>query len=152
MNLMVRLTFCAMLFCLASDVQADIFRGKLKPAGCCETANCAPCSYACCPEVKTEKVKKHYWETECKPVCIPKVHCPLLDFFRKDKKDPCTSQDACGRPLNSLCAEVRMVKKLKKVEYECEKCVVEWNVRCVSTGCAKACDSYGNPAGCCQTK
>ncbi len=150
MKLIQSAMLMSLLLALSTSVEAGIFSGKCKPAGCCDNVDCSPCSYTCCPTVKTEKVKKHCWETECKPVCIPKVQCPLFNFFRKDKCDPCTEVDACGRPLSSLCAEVRMVKKLKKVEYECEKCVVEWNVRCVSPGCGKCCDTIGAPGGCCK--
>lgn len=140
----------SLMLCAVSQVEAGLFSGKCKPAGSCDSVQCDSCRYVCCPEVKTEKVKKHCWETECKPVCIPKVRCPLFDFFRKDKCDPCTALDANGRSLSGACAEVRMVKKLKKVEYECEKCVVEWNVRLVSNGCSKGCTFDSQPGSCCR--
>lgn len=144
----------ALLLLLAMTISAEAgwLSGKCKPEGCCDNVSCAPCSYVCCPEVKQEKVKKYCWEVECVPVCVPKVKCPLFSFFSKDKCDPCTDLDACGRPLSSLCADVKMVKKLKKVEYECEECVVEWKVQCVSNNCGKSCDGYGVPGSCTQIK
>ena len=152
MKIIQSLAVMCVLLSYTSSVEAGFFNGKAKPAGCCDNARCEPCSYTCCPEVKTVKVKKYCWEVECKPVCIPKVNCPLFSFFRKDNCDPCTELDACGRPLSSLCAEVRTVKKLKKVDYECEKCVVEWKVQCTTPGCGKCCDGFGVPGSCCQVK
>lgn len=141
-----------LLLVMASEIEAGLFPGKCKPPGCCDHVECGPCGYACCPEAKTEKVKKHCWETECEAICVPRVQCPLFNFFRKDKCDPCTELDASGRPLSSLGSDVRMVKKLKKVEYECEKCVVEWKVQKVSPGCAKCGAGTGAPGDCCKIK
>lgn len=102
--------------------------------GCpqCTPANgtCCPDHYTCCPEVKSEKVKKSCWQTECEPVCIPPVRCPLFDCFRQDHCDPCAGPLFGGRFLSGSCGKIRVVNKLKKVDYECEKCAVEWHARC----------------------
>ncbi len=152
MKLIQSILLFSLFVSLSTSAQAGLFPVKCKPAGCYDNVECAPCSYTCCPEVKTEKVKKHCWEVECEPVCIPEVQCPLFNFFRKNKCEPCSDVDVFGRPLNSLRAKVRVVKKLKKVEYECEKCVIEWNVQCLSAGSRKSRDTTGVESGCCQIR
>ncbi len=152
MRLFKYLPLLSLLIALSSTSEAGIFGGKCKPTGSCDTVACAPCHYTCCPELKTVKVKKHCWETECEPVCIPRVQCPLFNFFRKTDCDPCTEILFNGRSLNGRCADVRVVKKLKKVSYECEKCVVEWNVRCVSSRAKKSCDGISVSGSCCQMR
>jgi hypothetical protein len=124
--------------------------GFQKPA-CAEDCCVEPCSLVCCAEVKTVKEKKHCWEVECEPVCIPKVRCPLFSFFTGHKADSCTG---CGTEgcvddcCDAQCGKVRMVRKLKKKEYECEKQVVEWTVRSANPGCGK-CGEGCAPASCC---
>ena len=152
MKRILNFSLLLMMIALSSTSEAGFFRGKCKPTGSCDSVSCAPCNYTCCPEVKTVKVKKHYWETECEPICIPKVQCPLFRFFRKSNCDSCTDAPFNGCSLRGRCAEVRVVKKLKKVSYETEKCVVQWNVRCVSSGAGKSCGSCGATGSCCQIK
>jgi hypothetical protein len=85
----------------------------------------------CCPECGAVKVceptptvikeKKYKWECECVDICIPGVKCPWA---------PCCEPPPCGK--------VKTVKKLKKIEYECEKCGYKWNV---TTVCCEPCTS-----------
>ncbi len=128
--------------------------GSCKPQGYCNSA-CSPCQLVCCAEVKTEKVKKHCWEVECEHICVPRVQCPLLNCLTGNTcEDPCSSRNLLGKCIGKLCGDVKCVRKLKKKEYECEKCVVEWSVKCASgcgscTGCQKPCCGP-TPLGCCQ--
>jgi len=86
--------------------------------GChsCPDCGCKTCRV----ERETIKEKKHCWEIECKDVCIPKFKWPWED---------CCCLPECGR--------VRTVKKLKKVEYECEKCGYKWTIEQVCNGCGQ---------------
>ncbi|TWT59011.1 hypothetical protein KOR42_23990 [Thalassoglobus neptunius] len=140
----------ALIVSASSQATAGNFLGACKPTGCCETVNCPPCQLVCCPETKAEKVKKHCWEIECEPICVPRVRCPLFDFFRKDQCDQCDAMSANGGSYCNRCADVKMVRKLKKVEYECEKCVVEWKVHRVPVSAGKCCDGAPPALGCTQ--
>jgi hypothetical protein len=83
---------------------------------CCNT--CPKCDYGVCEPVLTEiGVKKHCWQVECKPVCIPAF---------KWWWEPCCEPPPCGK--------VRNIKTLKKVEYECKKCGYKWEATCVVCG------------------
>ena len=133
---------------------AECVPGACKPANCCQDATCSPCTLVCQPEVRMEMVKKSGWEVECEYICVPKVHCPLFRFFgKRDDCETCVSgngNNCFGRPR---CAKVKQVKKLKQVNYECQECVVEWNLRCVSAGCSHTgclkCRSCGPTPGAC---
>jgi hypothetical protein len=78
---------------------------------------CPDCGNAVCvPTIETVKQKKHYWEVECKQICIPHIRWPW--------------QSCCEPPK---CGRVKTVSVLKKVEYECEKCGCKWEVK---NGCS----------------
>lgn len=139
-------------------------------AGCgCEKATgcsnhcCEPCMLVCSAETKMVKVKKHGWEVECEHVCIPKVHCPLFKLFgcgsacsagsngcqncgEAGCNGQCCSNGGCN-PQGS-CGRIRTVRKLKKEEFEVEKCVVEWSVKKCAGSCGKCCDACA-PESCC---
>ena len=91
---------------------------------CC----CPDCGYKVCqaiPEVK--KVKKSYFEVECKDICIPKFRLPW---------------QMCCEPK---CGKVKTVKVLKKKSIECEKCGYKWEITYVGSGCT---DAGCTDAGC----
>jgi hypothetical protein len=78
---------------------------------------CPDCGNAVCvPTFEAKKEKRHYWEVECKQICIPHIRWPW--------------QSPCEPPK---CGRVKTVNVLKKVEYECEKCGCKWEVK--SVGC-----------------
>lgn len=129
--------------------------GCEKPVGCCQNC-CEPCMLVCCPETKIVKEKKHAWDLECEHVCIPKVHCPLFNLFGCCSKlstccqncgDSACSGNCCSGQQGS-CGKIRTVRKLKKVEFEVEKCVVEWKVRKSAWNAGKCCDGCP-PQSCC---
>ena len=136
-------------------------------AGCgCEKATgcndhcCGPCMLVCSAEKKTLKVKKHGWELECEHVCIPKVHCPLFRCFGSRSAAPACCQNCGDSNCNGncsangscnpqgACGRIRTVRKLKKEEYEVEKCVVEWSVKKCGGSCGKSCDACPPQSGC----
>lgn len=81
--------------------------GHLRGGACCPD-----CGHKICqPEPITTKEKKHCWEIECKDICIPAI---------KWWWEPCCTPPKCG--------QVKTIKVLKKVEYECEKCGYKWKV------------------------
>lgn len=138
--------------------------GCRKPAGCCDTVSCQPCMLICRPEIKTKTEKKHCWEVECDYVCVPKVQCPISAWIRsKIHGDAESCCDTCGTAGCNGCetgvcnqtplhARIRTVRRLKKVEYECEKCVVEWHIEQCSAcngleDCKSGCTSV-SPSSC----
>jgi hypothetical protein len=121
--------------------------GFQKPA-CAEECCVEPCGMVCCATVKTVSEKKHCFEVECVPVCIPKVHCPLFRFFASNNPSGCGEEDCDGGCCDGLCGEVRVVHKLKKTSYECEKQVVVWSVRRIDAGCAKCSEGCAPAGGC----
>ena len=157
---MIQVAMLAIMVAAPSIASAGLM-DCLKGGGCC--AEKVTCCTKCVPEYKTEKVKKHCWCTECDEVCIPPVTLPCCKsmFGKLCGRGKCggCSDGSCGscgsccetkccnngllKKLFGCCAgcRTRCVSKLKKHEYECEKCVVEW--KCVRCGC---CDN-----GCCET-
>ena len=136
--------------------------GCEKPTGCSNHC-CEPCMLVCSAETKMVKVKKHGWEVECEHVCIPKVHCPLFKLFgcgsacsaasngcqncgEAGCNGQCCSNGGCNQ--HGACGRIRTVRKLKKEEYEVEKCVVEWSVKKCAGSCGKCCDACA-PQSCC---
>ena len=85
---------------------------------------CPQCASKVCVAVpETVKEKRHCWKVECKEICIPKFRWPW---------------QACCTPQ---CGKVKTVKVLKKVEYECEHCGYQWEIKtvgCEGAGCAQA--------------
>ncbi len=77
----------------------------------CSPMNCLPCQKnTCCPEAEIKKQTKHCWDVQCKEICIPAIRLPWSK----------RGQRRCGR--------VRMVKVLKKVEYEVETITDHWRI------------------------
>jgi hypothetical protein len=80
---------------------------------------CPDCgSSVCVPSFEKVKEKKHCWCVECEQICIPRFRWPW--------------QSCCELPK---CGRVKNVKRLKKIEYECEKCGCKWDVQ--SVGCCE---------------
>lgn len=96
---------------------------------------------ACHVEPKLEKKKKHCWEIECVDICIPSICFPWT------KKKECRT--GCMEPR---CGRVITVHRLKKKEYECDKCGYEWKMEDCPTCCPRPCcplpahEIYGPPA------
>lgn len=112
MKRLVTILAVALAVFSAETVMADLFEGSC--------LSCKKCDGVCNPKCSTEKFKKHCWDVEAKPVCIPAVKYPW--------ESCCTLK--CGR--------ARCVNTLKKHEYEREKNVVKWDasgVVCAQPGC-----------------
>ncbi|MHB0955469.1 MAG: hypothetical protein ACYC0X_03730 [Pirellulaceae bacterium] len=77
---------------------------------------CPNCHHVCQFSWEKEKVTKHCWRTECKPICIPTITFPW--------------QDGCA----PKCARVKYVNVLKKHEYECERCKYKFTPVCTECG------------------
>lgn len=112
------------------------------------SSDCAESCRLCCqPEYKTEKIKRHCYQTQCKAVCIPPITlpcCRLSRCFRGVAADGCCDDDCCNSGLlQKLCSRlttcrIRHVNTYKKVEYECgTKCVCEWKAVPCATGCCE---------------
>lgn len=134
------------LMCVCSAAFAEC--GPCTLPGCSDS-----CRLCCQPEYKTEKVKRHCFQTECKPICIPPVTlpcCRLSSCFRRAGDGSCCDDDCRNIGLlQKLCSRltacrIQHVNTYKKVEYDCgTKCVCKWNVVPCAAGC---CDQ-----GCCDT-
>jgi hypothetical protein len=82
--------------------------------GSIQGKHCPQCDHSVCHAVpETTKQEKHCWQVECKEICIPAIKWPW---------SPCCEPPRCGK--------VKMVKVLKKVEYECERCGYRWEIQC----------------------
>ncbi len=75
---------------------------------------CPSCGEQCYLDISEGKEKKHYWEVETKQVCIPPVNFPWHGCKKSVDQLMCTP------------ARTRLVRVLKKKEYECPKCKYEW--------------------------
>lgn len=131
--------------------------GCAKATNCCQNC-CEGCILVCSPECRTVKEKKHGWEVECEHVCIPKVRCPLFNLFGCGSGSSVCCQNcgdnSCqgncdGSCQQASCGKIRTVRKLKKVEYEVEKCVVEWKVKQCAWDSGKCCNGCPPPQTCC---
>jgi hypothetical protein len=114
---------------------------------------CPQCDHTCKFSVDTDKEAKHCYDSECEPICIPKVVFPW-----QKKKACCNSCNSCaggcdacaGTGCDGSCgggskccnynngACIRYVNKLKKYEYECEVCKYKWEA---IRGCGNGCGS-----------
>jgi hypothetical protein len=74
---------------------------------CCPP-HCPNCKAYCTFEWEKASEAKHCWCVAHKAICIPKITFPWED---------------CCEPK---CARVKWVKRLKKLEYECEHCKCKW--------------------------
>lgn len=100
---------------------AAVLAGTQTWAGHCHhcKVKCPQCECTSCVPVRTEiKDKKHTFEVECKPICIPGWKWPW--------------QSCCEPPP---CGHVKSVKVLKKVDYECKRCGWKWEAPCAPCGC-----------------
>lgn len=85
--------------------------------GRCPT--CPQCEHKICvPTPEVVKEKKHCWQVECKDICIPAIRWPWQS---------CCSPRKCG--------QVKTIKVLEKVDYECEKCGYKWEIKRVGCDC-----------------
>ena len=154
---------CSLLLIASSTCHAGWNEscGCQKPSSCMNNCCAEPCMLMCCPECKTVKVKEHCWEVDCEYVCVPKVQCPSLLTLLGLKKASCLSCDGCGQSgcdgrccngtgcnQGPLCGKIKAVKKLRKVETEVEKQVVEWKVKACAMDYSKCCNGTA-PASCC---
>lgn len=150
----------ASIFCLLTGpLIAGADCGCEKATGCSNHC-CEPCMLVCSAEASTVKVKKHGWELECEHVCIPKVHCPLFSLFGCGSAAPacchkcgestcngnCSANGGCNQ--FGACGRIRTIRKLKKEEYEVEKCVVEWSIRKCPGSCGKCCNACPPQSSC----
>ncbi len=99
-----------------------ILTSQFTAAGECGCAiKCPHCRHVCkltCEEVNE---KKHCWQVECKPICIPRVKFPW---------------EKCSDPPK--CARLKYVYVLKKIEFECPSCKYVWHPVCKS--CTEPCE------------
>lgn len=99
--------------------------------GCCE-AECPCCQYFCkhvCKLTKeTEDEKKHCWNVQCKPICIPKIRFPW---------------EKCCQPKG---ATLKYVHVLKKHEYKCPSCKYVWTPVCKECNSCDDCQSNVHPS------
>ena len=152
---------------LLTVVSAECNAGLFDGCGCQKPDNCInhgcsePCMLICCPEYKTVKEKTYCWEVDCEHVCVPQVKCPSLLTLLGLKKSSCLSCDSCGQSgcngecgngsgckSGPLCAKIRTVRRLRKVETEVEKQVVEWTVKTCAMDYGKCCTGCAPNHGC----
>lgn len=89
----------------------------LLAAGGIQGRGCPECGCAVCRSVEAlVKEKKHRWEVETRQICIPAVRWPW---------------EKCCEPR---CGQVKTIKVLKRVDYECTKCGYKWEIQAVD-GC-----------------
>jgi hypothetical protein len=116
---------------------------------------CPKCSHKICTScVEKTKEEHHCFNVECKEICVPKITLPCwtdaIPFFKcKDKScgcgDNCPTKECCDAPR---CGYVKVVKVLKKHEYECDSCGYKWTISEPCTACPSgACQSGGYSAG-----
>jgi len=75
---------------------------------------CPRCGEACYPTMNKGTETKHWWETESKPICIPKVRFP----WESSGKGKGLGRDGCVTPK---CGRTKYVKVL--IKHECEHSV-----------------------------
>ncbi|MCA9247376.1 MAG: hypothetical protein KDA42_09685 [Planctomycetales bacterium] len=158
MRLLYSLITVAAVLTAVSAAQAG---GHGCDSGCCEV-QCPNCDHTCHFSVGTEPVDKHCYGVACEPICIPKVVFPWQKKCCNDGcghgcKSGCDSGCDCASGACGCCAKceepncscvnngacVRYVRKLKKYEYQCEKCKYKWEAVPACGGC---CDHGAAPA------
>lgn len=114
-----------LLLGLVFGLAALLFAGH-SLAGLGRNCQCPECGHAkvCDPQPSVIKEKKHTWQCICTDICIPGIKCPWA---------PCCEPPPCGKVIT--------VKKLKKIDYECEKCGYKWEVKTV------CCEPCATPCG-----
>lgn len=116
---------------------------------------CPKCSSKVCfSKVERTKEKNSCFEVECKEICVPAITLPCwtdaIPFLKKDKSchshcgcgNNCPTKECCPAPR---CGYVKVVKVLKKHEYECDSCGYKWEIQapCCESG---ACGPGGSNA------
>jgi len=141
-RILVGVTLIACLFPLVS------ITGVPARAQCDSDSGCSACCPKCKLEVSTEEFKKHFYEVECKPICIPKVTFPWQKP-RCDKCDGGCDPGCCDCPIPCKGAHIRNVKVLKKFEYVCERCKYKWTPECCNCNgnCSESPAAEGPAAG-----
>lgn len=159
----------AALLCVGGSMADGGLCNRRAECGDSCSADCCPSDFCCKCESEVVDVKRHCFETECKPVAIPGIKMPCCKCkLKKLFRGHCGSDDGCcdsgccndccgGGLLTRLCSKlteckVRCVKTYKKKEYDCgKKCVCKWSAEpkrgnggCCETGAACA------PFGCTQ--
>ena len=117
-------TYCLLGVMLLLTLTAGFTIGAGLQDGACGCQLHCPRCECCLPEVEIEKFKKHCWEVECVPVCIPQVTFPWEHAKH--------GHHGCG-PLYcppAKPAKTRNVHVLKEVEYECQRCRYKWKPVC----------------------
>ena len=157
-----KIPFLMATFCFwGSFTQAEICKTSLSCGDCC-ASQCCPSEYCCQPETKSEKVTRHCFETECKPVVIPPVKLPCRKCTLKKLfcRGGCGTDEGCcadgrgcsdgcgpngGGVLSRLCSKftqcrIRCVNTYSKKDYECgTKCVTKWKaIPACDAGCSDA--------------
>jgi hypothetical protein len=111
---------------------ASVVAVSFAVASDCETAPTAVCSRCsekvCVTFVMPATETKTCWDVECEEVCIPAVRCP----WHHCSEGEC---DNCGSAQLPGCGEIRGVRKLKQVEYECDTCRYEHRIVCRCPNC-----------------
>ena len=93
---------------------------------------CPDCNQKVCTATPKETtIDRHCYEVECKEICIPTPRFP----WGKTKK-------RCQGPR---CGRTRMIRVMKKVNFECKSCGCTWEITSVS-GCDSADDGCDSPA------
>ena len=138
----------------------------------CPSNSCCPSDYCCKCESEEVDIKRHCFETECKPVVIPAIKmpcckCKLKNLFRGrcGSDSGCcgcgdTGRGGCGNNcggglLNKLCSKltkckVRCVNTYEKKEYECgTKCVCKWSAEPKCGSGSDCCDTGASCAADC---
>lgn len=86
----------------------------------CRSDQCQ-CELVCCPRPITGTETKSYWKVTRELVCIPGFRFPWECWRGKD-----------GKSHGLLvCGPVREVNVLDEVEYQCEICGYQWEIKCV---------------------
>ncbi len=136
---------------------------------------CCPSDYCCKCESEEEKVKRHCFETKCKPVVIPGIKlpcckCKLKKLFggRCGSNSGCCGSSGCGDSGcgdsgcgscgNGCCGSgggmlSKLCSKLTQCKVRCvntyEKKEYECGTKCVYKWSAEA--KCGSGSGCCDT-
>lgn len=115
----------------------------------CDTCTrvCTSCGEkVCCTYAKPDKEEKYCWEVECKEICIPAFRWPWEIWAAKNAciaGGSCDGVNCDGANCNSCngacgpikCGKVIVVRKLKKVTYECDTCQYEHRIECRDPNC-----------------
>ena len=131
-------------YCVSAKGILPLHRGN--SGGCCAATPVCP---QCHCEVTMEEgtVKKHCYEIEYKQICIPKVRIPWHLFGRNCSNRNNCDDGGCDTPGCSpqRCGEVRIIRVLKKKQYECKVCKCKWTPVCNDDSCDTGCSEAPAP-------